>query len=210
VARSGLSEDRTTTDTIDSDGIDRDGERVRHPTTPVSRVAPAAPAPATRVPAGSAPVASGPAASVPAVSTSRVTARSTPVSPASVSPPPAAPAPAPAAPTVGRTHTSVLATVGVIVGLTGMAAALTGRLAPFGIALGLLGGLFSFGGAAMGARPRVTGRGLGSFGLLVGVASIVLSALALAHATSWLDSNVDQVAAFRNWVNLQLPWMRNW
>jgi hypothetical protein len=61
-----------------------------------------------------------------------------------------------------------------------------------------------------GRKPNVAGRGLGTLGLLVSFVAIAFSVLALTHSASWLDSNVDQVAKLRDWVNVQLPWMKNW
>jgi hypothetical protein len=88
--------------------------------------------------------------------------------------------------------------------------ALTGRLAPFGIAVGVVGLLLSFAGMSAGRRPNVAGRGLGAFGLLLSAAAVVLSVLAMVHTASWLDSDIDQVAKLRDWVNVQLPWMKDW
>jgi hypothetical protein len=105
---------------------------------------------------------------------------------------------------------SLTATLGLIFGVVGVAAALTGLLAPFGIALGVVGILLAFGGIAAGSRRHVAGRGLGSLGVLFSAAAIVLGVLAMVHTTSWLDSNVDQVAKLRDWINLQLPWMSSW
>jgi hypothetical protein len=97
-----------------------------------------------------------------------------------------------------------------MIGLVGVAAALTGLLAPFGVVLGVLGVLISFAGVSAGRKPNVAGRGLGTLGLLVSFVAIAFSVLALTHSASWLDSNVDQVAKLRDWVNVQLPWMKNW
>jgi VIT1/CCC1 family predicted Fe2+/Mn2+ transporter len=111
---------------------------------------------------------------------------------------------------VMHARASLAATIGVMVGLVGVVAALTGLLAPFGVVLGVLGVLFSFAGMSAGRKPNVAGRGLGALGLLVSFVAIVFSVLALTHATSWLDSNIDQVAKLRDWVNVQMPWMKNW
>jgi hypothetical protein len=113
-------------------------------------------------------------------------------------------------PVTMRARASLAATIGVIAGVVGVAAALTGLLAPFGIVLGVLGLLFSFAGMSAGRKPNVAGRGLGALGLLVSFVAIVFSVLALTHAASWLDSNVDQVARLRDWVNVKLPWMKDW
>jgi hypothetical protein len=123
-------------------------------------------------------------------------------------------APVSAKPAAQRTfvhpRASMAAAVGVMVGLVGVAAALTGLLAPFGVVLGVLGLLFSVAGVNAGRRPNVAGRGLGALGLLVSFVAIGFSVLALTHSMSWLDSSVDQVATLRDWLNAQLPWMKNW
>jgi len=111
---------------------------------------------------------------------------------------------------VVRARASMAATLGLMIGLVGVAAALTGLLAPFGVVLGVLGVLVSFAGVSAGRRPNVAGRGLGTLGLLVSFVAIVFSVLALTHSASWLDSNVDQVAKLRDWVNVQMPWMKSW
>jgi hypothetical protein len=111
---------------------------------------------------------------------------------------------------VMHARASMAATLGLMIGLVGVAAALTGRLAPFGVVLGVLGVLISFAGVSAGRKPNVAGRGLGTLGLLVSFVAIAFSVLALTHSASWLDSNVDQVAKLRDWVNVQLPWMKNW
>jgi hypothetical protein len=111
---------------------------------------------------------------------------------------------------VMHARASLAATLGVMVGLVGVVAALTGLLAPFGVVLGALGVLFSFAGMSAGRKPNVAGRGLGALGLLVSFVAIVFSVLALTHTTSWLDSNIDQVAKLRDWINVQMPWMKDW
>ncbi len=137
----------------------------------------------------------------------------------SAPPPPAPVEPveptSPAAPTaepvrVAPARASMLATFGLMLGLVGIGTALTGRLAPLGIALGVLGLLFSLGGTVAGAKPHVAGRGLGTFGVLLSAAAIVFAILALTHTASWLDSDVDQVAKLRDWLDARMPWMRSW
>lgn len=131
--------------------------------------------------------------------------------PGSVTPEPVAPAEvAPAPVRVAPARASMLATLGLMLGLVGVAATLTGRLAPAGIVLGVVGLLLSLGGVRAGAKSRVAGRGLGLMGLLLSAAAIVLAIFAMRHTASWLDSNVDQVAKLRTWLDLRMPWMRNW
>jgi hypothetical protein len=124
-----------------------------------------------------------------------------PTSPATPTAPPVRVAPA---------RASMTATLGLMIGLIGIATALTGRLAPLGIALGVVGLLLSLTGAVAGAKPHVAGRGLGAFGVLLSAAAIVFAILAMTHTASWLDSDVDQVAKLRDWLDVQMPWMSSW
>jgi len=105
---------------------------------------------------------------------------------------------------------SLLATLGLIFGVAGVAAALTGLLAPWAIAIGALGLLFSFGGIIAGVRPHVAGRGLGTLGVLLSGTAVVFGILALTGQVSWLDSDTDQVARLNDWLDARLPWMKDW
>ena len=150
-----------------------------------------------------------------------------------------APVPAEAPAVRVRGRTSMAATLAMVLCLSGLYAALTGRLAPIGIVLSVLGLLLAFGGVrasrpavadratfdrltgegARGpgrapvrtiGRRAVTGGGLASFALLVSVAGIVVAVLAFNHTTTWLDSEVDQVSRVRDWLDTQLPWLSGW
>ena len=110
----------------------------------------------------------------------------------------------------GPARVSMLATFGLILGLAGVAAALTGLLAPWAIALGALGLLFSFGGIIAGVRPNVAGRGLGTLGVLISGTAVVFGILAMTGQVSWLNSDTDQVARLNDWLDAKLPWMKDW
>jgi len=58
-----------------------------------------------------------------------------------------------------RARASLAATLALIVGLTSVYCALTGRLAPIAVVLGVVGLLLSFAGLSASGRPRVTGSG---------------------------------------------------
>jgi hypothetical protein len=117
--------------------------------------------------------------------------------------------PAPAAPKI-RARASLMATIALIVGVTSVYAALTGRLAPVAVALGVLGLLFSFAGLSATGRPRIAGGGLAVFALLLSISGAVLGVLAMTGSVSWLDSDVDQVARLRDWIDAQFPFMQDW
>jgi hypothetical protein len=109
-----------------------------------------------------------------------------------------------------RARASLAATLALIVGLTSVYCALTGRLAPIAVVLGVIGLLLSFAGLSASGRPRVTGSGLAVFALLLSVGGAVLGVLAMTHSVSWLDSDVDQVSRLRDWFDAQFPFMQDW
>jgi hypothetical protein len=109
-----------------------------------------------------------------------------------------------------RARASLFATLALIVGLTSVYAALSGRLAPVAVALGVLGLLLSFGGMSASGRPRVAGAGISVFALLLSVGGAVLGVLAMNHTATWLDVDVDQVSRLRDWLDTQLPFMSDW
>ncbi|GAA2354515.1 hypothetical protein [Dactylosporangium salmoneum] len=105
---------------------------------------------------------------------------------------------------------SLLAVAGFFFGVVGVGAALTGILAPWAIAAGALGLLFSFGGIIAGVRPNVAGRGLGTLGVLFSGTAVVFGIIAMTGQVSWLDNHTDQVARLKDWLDARLPWMKNW
>jgi hypothetical protein len=115
----------------------------------------------------------------------------------------------PAAP-VRRARTSLGAVLALILGLSATYAALTGRLAPVALALGILGLLFGGAGLATTVKPHIAGRGITVLGLVLSFAGIVLALLAFTGVVSWLDGGVDEVSKAREWLDGQLPWLASW
>jgi hypothetical protein len=110
-----------------------------------------------------------------------------------------------------RARSSLMATLALLVGVTAVYAALTGPLAPVAVALGAVGMLLSITGLfAAARRPRVAGSGLAALALLLSVGGAVLGVLAMLHTAAWLDSDVDQVGRWRDWLNATLPFIRTW
>jgi hypothetical protein len=107
-------------------------------------------------------------------------------------------------------RTSFFAALGLILGVTAVYASLSGRLAPVGVAAGVLGVLLSGGGLAAGTRRGVSGRGVAMLGMLLSLAGVVLAILAMNNVTSWLNSDVDQVSKARDWLNMHLTWLKSW
>jgi hypothetical protein len=107
-------------------------------------------------------------------------------------------------------HTSLFATLSLVVGVCAVLASLSGRLAPVGLALGVLGLLLAAVGTAATGRPTVTGKGVAMLGLLASLAGVLFAIFAMNHTASWLDSDVDQVGKLRDWLDTQLPWLQSW
>jgi hypothetical protein len=114
-----------------------------------------------------------------------------------------------AAPT-RRTRASAVATLSLIAGSFGIAAALTGLLAPLGFVAGVVAVLFGVFALRAVRRPTVNGHGLVSLGLLFGCVAILLSVLAMSHSTSWLSNRTDEIAVVHTWLNDHIHWLRRW
>jgi hypothetical protein len=134
-----------------------------------------------------------------------------PVAPTVSAPPTTAPTTEPAteppaapAPVVRTQRTSMLATFGLIIGTAATFASLTGRLAPLGIAVGIVGLIVGLGGVLASARRRVNGRGVAYLAVLASLAGIVFGILALNGAATWLDADVNQVDRLRDWLDTQV------
>src|SRR5206468_977621 len=102
-----------------------------------------------------------------------------------------------------RARSSLLATLGLIVGISATYAALSGRLAPVAVVIGAVGALLSLGGLSAASRRGVTGHGAAVIGLLAGLAGIVLGIMATRHALPWLDTRTDEAARLRDWLDAQ-------
>jgi hypothetical protein len=105
-------------------------------------------------------------------------------------------------------HVSSAATFSLIVAVGAIAATLTGLLAPLGFAGGILAVLLGLAAFTGVRRSGVTGHSLVTLGIVLGLAAIVLSVLAMGHQISWLDSRTDEVARLHNWLNNHMHWMR--
>lgn len=108
------------------------------------------------------------------------------------------------------THVSAGATLGLVLGLTGLYATLTGMLVPLGVALGVIGLLVTAGGFAAARRDAVTGHSLAMLGMLTSAAALVLGVLAITGTLPWLNPHADTIPQVRDWLNLHLPWLRHW
>ncbi|MFV2125687.1 hypothetical protein ACFHWS_14265 [Micromonospora sp. LOL_013] len=111
-----------------------------------------------------------------------------------------APPPTPAGP---RPRASLLATVSVITGITGALFVLSGPLAPYGIAIGVIALATGLGGISATARRHIAGRTEALTGIVVALGTMIVGSLALTGALSWLTTETDMVQQVRQWLDSQ-------
>ncbi|GAA1787776.1 hypothetical protein GCM10009682_07200 [Luedemannella flava] len=108
-----------------------------------------------------------------------------------------------------RPRASLSATLGLLFGVVAAATVLTGVLADFGLALGVLGALFSVGGFSATTRRHVAGRFDAILGFLLSLAAVVLGILAVTGSLSWLSLDTDTIPAFHTWLHSQWSALTN-
>ena len=108
------------------------------------------------------------------------------------------PPPAPAGP---RPRASVLATLSLITGIVGALFVLSGALAPYGIAIGVIALVFGLGGISATARRHVAGRTEALIGIVLALGTMLVGSLALTGSLSWLTTEMDTAGQVRQWLD---------
>jgi|tagenome__1003787_1003787.scaffolds.fasta_scaffold20078625_2 hypothetical protein len=111
---------------------------------------------------------------------------------------------------VMRVHVSGLALFGLIFGVVGLCATLTGLLAPQGFLLGALGLLAGFAGLVATRHPEINGRGVAGLGMLIGATAMALAVLALSGRYQWPNSHSDQIHVWHAWLVTHWSTLRRW
>jgi len=106
-----------------------------------------------------------------------------------------------------RPRSSVLATLSLILGVGAALSVLSGVLAGPGIALGIVAAFLGIGGIAATSRRHVAGKMDALLGVILGLAAIVVGALALTGTLSWLDGNTNEIMRAHDWLATQMPWL---
>jgi hypothetical protein len=107
-------------------------------------------------------------------------------------------------------RTSFAATLSLIIGLSSVYAALSGRLAPLAVLVGVVGLLVAGFALAKVSRKHVTGHHVALFGLLFSIAGVVFGILAINKSLPWLNGGADQAGQFRDWLNSHWSWLKRW
>ncbi|GAA2702939.1 thrombospondin [Micromonospora olivasterospora] len=102
-----------------------------------------------------------------------------------------------------KPRASLLATLGLVVGVAGALFVLTGTLAGYGIALGALGAVLSVLGLVATRRRHVAGKTDALLGMAFGLGAVVLGVLAMTGQFDWPTTDGDWAPRFREWLDSQ-------
>ncbi|MET8279405.1 DUF4190 domain-containing protein [Micromonospora sp. NPDC005174] len=102
-----------------------------------------------------------------------------------------------------KPRASLLATLGLIVSVVGALFVLSGTLAGYGIGLGGVGAVLSVLGLMATRRRHVAGKTDALFGILIGLAAVVLGVLAMTGQFVWPTTDGDWVQRLREWLDSQ-------
>ncbi|MBQ1071798.1 UbiA prenyltransferase family protein [Micromonospora sp. C31] len=102
-----------------------------------------------------------------------------------------------------KPRASLLATLGLIVGVAGALFVLTGTLAGYGIALGALGAVLAVLGLMATRRRHIAGKTDALLGIALGLGAVVLGVLAMTGQFDWPTTDGDWVQRFREWLDSQ-------
>ena len=115
----------------------------------------------------------------------------------------------PTRPRERRARVSWLAVLGLLLGVAGALASVTGELAPLGLGIGLLGSLFSFGGLVATGRKDIASRPLAVVALLANLTAIGLAVMAFTGQFDWLN-RTNQPGWLRDRLNEWIPGLERW
>ncbi|WP_433529723.1 thrombospondin [Micromonospora sp. CA-263727] len=109
----------------------------------------------------------------------------------------------PPAPVGPRPRASLLATLGLVVGVAGILFVLTGTLAGYGIAVGAVGAVLAVLGLIATRRRHIAGKADALLGIAIGLGAVVLGVLAMTGQYDWPSTDGDAVARLREWLDSQ-------
>ncbi|MCG5461996.1 thrombospondin [Micromonospora sp. MED01] len=102
-----------------------------------------------------------------------------------------------------KPRASLLATLGLIVSVVGAMFVLTGTLAGYGIGLSAFGAVLAVLGLMATRRRHVAGKTDALFGVLIGLAAVVIGVLAMTGQFDWPTTDGDWVQRLREWLDSQ-------
>jgi len=109
-----------------------------------------------------------------------------------------------------RARGSLATTIGLIVSVVALCAALTGLLAPEGLVLGIVGVLISLGGVRGSRRDGVTGSAAATFSIVIALVGVVIAVVAMTGQFTWPNSRTDQIQVWHDWLVAHWSTLDRW
>ena len=103
-----------------------------------------------------------------------------------------------------KPRASLLATLGLIVGVVAALLVLSGPLLGYGIGLAVLGLILSLGGIHATGKRHIAGKTDALIGMVLALGAIVVGVLALTGSLSWLGTDLQPVTSVRDWLDAQV------
>jgi hypothetical protein len=107
------------------------------------------------------------------------------------------------APAGPKPRASMLATLGLILGVVAALLVLSGPLLGYGIGVAVLGLILSLAGIRATGRRHVAGKTDALIGMVLALGAIVVGVLALTGSLSWLGTDTQPVNSVREWLDAQ-------
>ena len=102
-----------------------------------------------------------------------------------------------------KPRASLMATLGLILGVVSALLVLSGPLLGYGIGLAVLALIVSLAGVFATRRRHVAGKSDALIGMVLSLAAIVVGVLALTGSLSWLGTDMQPVNSLRDWLDAQ-------
>jgi hypothetical protein len=102
-----------------------------------------------------------------------------------------------------KPRASLLATLGLIVGVVAALLVLSGPLLGYGIGLAVLGLILSLSGIHATGKRHIAGKTDALIGMVLSLGAIVVGVLALTGSLSWLGTDMQPVGSVRDWLDAQ-------
>ncbi len=100
-----------------------------------------------------------------------------------------------------KPRASLMATLGLILGVVSALLVLSGPLLGYGIVLAVLALVVSLAGVFATRRRHVAGKSDALIGMVLSLAAIVVGVLALTGSLSWLGTDMQPVDSLREWLD---------
>jgi hypothetical protein len=107
------------------------------------------------------------------------------------------------APAGPKPRASLLATLGLILGVVAALLVLSGPLLGYGIGVAVLALILSLSGIHATGRRHVAGKTDALIGMVLSLAAIVVGVLALTGSLSWLGTDMQPITSLREWLDAQ-------